>query len=129
MSAMEVEQQEAGNERQAGHGTRAMDYGGPDFRMAVTPLAQKLGESVEGLAALASALAEANVAVLGPGSSYAVVGALSIPVGLIYLSAVVGIEATQDLADALVVLDGFRCETRGFVGTGFLGVGTGVRLF
>jgi len=70
---MEVEQ-EAGNERQAGHGTRAMDYGGPDFRMAVTPLAQKLGESVEGLAALASALAEANVAVLGPGSSYAVVG-------------------------------------------------------
>ena len=35
-------------------------------------------------------------------ASYAVVGALSIPVGLIYLSAVVGIEATQDLADALV---------------------------
>ncbi|KAH8066032.1 hypothetical protein JL722_427 [Aureococcus anophagefferens] len=60
MSAMEVEQ-EAGAERQAGHGTRAMDYGGPDFRMAVTPLAQKLGESVEGLAALASALAEANL--------------------------------------------------------------------
>ena len=35
-------------------------------------------------------------------ASYAVVGTLSIPVGLIYLSAVVGIEATQDLADALV---------------------------
>ncbi|EGB04964.1 hypothetical protein AURANDRAFT_66812 [Aureococcus anophagefferens] len=52
----------------------AVDYGGEDFREAVTPLALKLGESAEGLAALAYALAEANVAVLGPGSSYAVDG-------------------------------------------------------
>ncbi len=35
-------------------------------------------------------------------AAYAIVGTLSIPVGLIYLTAVVGIEATQDLADALV---------------------------
>ena len=35
-------------------------------------------------------------------AAYAVVGALSIPVGLIYVSAVVGVEATQELAEALV---------------------------